>query len=228
MTDHATAGSATRDREAETSAIRIETGGAVTPAAVQTLARAVLGIAELTMPDTFFATDPRCRLARAVLAHPPTAGYDGTLDLGGVCPEALVETLHPDGDLNGDHSTEAAFLARELLRYLCHAAQGTDVTRSVPDPWTAATLIALTGQMAANLGELARHLAARGRGLGTDPRATVDAAGREHGGPDTVAELAATNLESAATRLDEAAAGVRTARSFADSLTFGEKGHDCD
>ncbi|WP_144022963.1 hypothetical protein [Asanoa hainanensis] len=47
---------------------RIADGDAASPAAVAALAQGLLDIAQLAMPDTYFATDSRCQLARAVLA----------------------------------------------------------------------------------------------------------------------------------------------------------------
>jgi len=145
-------------------------------------------------------------------------------ELRALDPEALIDTLHPNDELTGDHSTEAGFQARTLLRYLTHAVQGSDVARSVPNPHTSGTLIALAGQMTGFLAQLLEHLAARQRRLAEDPRITVDAAGRQHGGLDTVAELTAINLESAAGRLGEAAVLLRTATSYADSLDFEQPG----
>lgn len=52
---------------------RIESGAEVTAADIRTLAQSLLDIAEVAMPDTYFATDTRCQLARAVLATLPPA-----------------------------------------------------------------------------------------------------------------------------------------------------------
>jgi hypothetical protein len=52
---------------------RIESGTEVTAADIRTLAQSLLDIAEIAMPDTYFATDMRCQLARAVLAALPSA-----------------------------------------------------------------------------------------------------------------------------------------------------------
>jgi hypothetical protein len=46
---------------------RVKAGTAITGAAAVALARGLLEIAEQAMPDTYFATDSRCLLARAVL-----------------------------------------------------------------------------------------------------------------------------------------------------------------
>ncbi len=50
----------------------------------------------------------------------------------------------------------------------------------------------------------------------------VDAAAREHGGPDTVAEPAAMDIEPALGRLNEANVLLRTALSYTDSLSFDQ------
>lgn len=44
-------------------------GGAITQPIIRELAEGLLSIAEKAMPDTYFATDSRCKLARAVLDH---------------------------------------------------------------------------------------------------------------------------------------------------------------
>lgn len=216
--------------DATAAAERIEAGSMTTVADLQVLAQSLLSIAELAMPDSYFATDSRCRLARAVLAREQLDIRSGWVDLHTLDPEVLVETLHPERELTADHSTEAAFQARELLRYLTHAVQGTDVQRSVPDPATAGTLIALAGQMATHLRLLLEALAPRTRRLAEDPRITIDATGRQHGGPDTVADLAAINVESAAGKLGETNVLLRTAQSYADTITFDQPddapGHD--
>ena len=57
------------DRDAYLSAAaRIEASGEVTPDDIRALARSLLSIAEVAMPASFYDTDSRCRLARAVIA----------------------------------------------------------------------------------------------------------------------------------------------------------------
>ncbi|MEV4212549.1 hypothetical protein [Micromonospora sp. NPDC049662] len=61
---------APRDRTLDAAA-RIGNGDPITAADVRALAQGLLDIAGLAMPDTYFATDSRCELARAVLASQP-------------------------------------------------------------------------------------------------------------------------------------------------------------
>ncbi len=56
------------DREANIeAAARMEISHVVTTADVRLLAEGLLEIAELAMPDSYFAEDSRCQLARMVL-----------------------------------------------------------------------------------------------------------------------------------------------------------------
>jgi hypothetical protein len=144
-------------------------------------------------------------------------------------PAALVELLHPSDALSGEHTTAAAGQAAALVRYLAHALQGSDAARAVPDPRTAGDLIAAATLVTARLAQVLEHLAARTRRLAQDPRVDVDATGRQHGDPHTVAELAAINLESAAGRLNQASTLQRTASGYTDTFTLDEPdepGHD--
>jgi hypothetical protein len=50
---------------------RLSAGGNAGQADMRILAQALLDIAELAMPDSIFAADARCQLARAILAGTP-------------------------------------------------------------------------------------------------------------------------------------------------------------
>ncbi|HKT04765.1 MAG TPA: hypothetical protein VJT31_35065 [Rugosimonospora sp.] len=216
--------------DATAAAERIEAGSMTTVTDLTVLAQSLLAIAEEAMPATNVASDSRCRLARAVLAREQLDIRSGWVDLHALDPEMLVETLHPEGELTADHTTEAAFQARELLRYLTQAVQAAGVHRSLPDPDTTGTVIGLSAHMTTQLRLLLEALATRTRRLAEDPRITLDATGRQHGGPDTVADLAGINLEHAAGKLGEADLLLRTAGSYTDTMTFHQpddaQGHD--
>ena len=83
MTDDPTSDARTARAE------QLNAGGNVTPADVADLARGLLDIAAQAMPDTFFATDSRCHLARAVLARAADTVPEGE------CPYPTCKKVHP-------------------------------------------------------------------------------------------------------------------------------------
>jgi hypothetical protein len=118
-----------------------------------------------------------------------------------------------DGPHAGEHTTAAAWLAAEAIRYLNYAT-GTHASQGLTEPATACTVLGQLAEAAARLPQACAQLAAW-RGAG-------HAAGRlgdDHGGPVPVlAGRARAHLDAAAYLADRLAAELAAAQSATATL----------
>jgi hypothetical protein len=126
--------------------------------------------------------------------------------------DELIATLHPYGERSAQHSASAAQQIAELVRYLNHAATTGE---GVPDPNTAAAVLAALYTTCTHLPHLLRRLRHRMDAFAADPALATASS------TDTASALAArtaASIAEAESALWRLTIPFRTAYQTADQL----------